>query len=331
MRKRNQNRKALRTLTALLLLLLLFALPAMAEGEDGEEEDEFSYVGELDPETGSIPGRSSFADEGWAEISPGMGYDAAREQFVFPLTDGTELFCTAADGMIVTGRVILDYNGPSALTVYRNGETVSMTGSGELRDPGVYVVSVGNETAARICSFTILGSSTNMIRSYTVPEGFLLRGAERDGQEIEYSRYTVEMEQEGKYVVRYRCPLIDMDYTLSVIIDRTPPNLVLSGTVGRDGGVHSAVQVLGLEPGDALYVTRDGTAMRMTSVDDVVLTETGAYTVTAADAAGNAVSYDFTIMLYLNTNAVVFILLFVAVVASVFIYAFWKRKSLKVR
>ena len=95
--------------------------------------------------------------------------------------------------------------------------------------------------------------------------------------------------------------------------------------------MHSAVQVLGLEPGDALYVTRDGTAMRMTSVDDVVLTETGAYTVTAADAAGNAVSYDFTIMLYLNTNAVVFILLFVAVVASVFIYAIWKRKSLKVR
>ena len=331
MRKRNQNRKALRTLTALLLLLLVFALPAMAEDEDGEEEDEFSYVGELDPETGGIPGSSSFAEEGWAEISPGMGYDAAREQFVYPLTDGTELFCSAADGMIVTGHVILDYNGPSALTVYRNGETVSMTGSGELRDPGVYVVSVGNETAARICSFTILGSSTNMIRSYTVPEGFLLRGAERDGQEIEYSRYTVEMEQEGKYVVRYRCPLIDMDYTLSVVIDRTPPNLVLSGTVGRDGGVHSAVQVLGLEPGDALYVTRDGTAMRMTSVDDVVLTETGAYTVTAADAAGNAVSYDFTIMLYLNTNAVVFILLFVAVVASVFIYAFWKRKSLKVR
>lgn len=331
MRKRSLNRKALRVLTALLLLILLFALPAMAEGEDGEEGDEFSYVGELDPETGGIPGRASFADEGWAEISPGMGYDAARKQFVFPLADGTELFCSAADGMIVTGRVILDYNGSSALTVYRNGETVNVTGSGELRDPGVYVAAVGGETASRICSFTILGSSTNMIHSYTVPEGFLLRGAERDGQEIEYSRYTVEMEREGKYVVRYRCPLIDMDYTLSVVIDRTPPNLILSGTVGRDGGVHSAVQVLGLEPGDALYVTRDGEAMRLNTADDVVLTETGVYTVTAADAAGNAVSYDFTIMLYLNTNAVVFILLFAAVVASVFIYAFWKRKSLKVR
>ena len=332
MRKRFLDRRTLGTLAALLLLLLLIALPAMAEGEEEGEEDEFSYVGELDPETGEIPGRaSSFSDGGRTEISPGMGYDAVREQFVFALTDGTELFCSAADGMIVTGRVILNYSGPFALTVYRNGATVDMTGSGELRDPGVYVVAVGSETASRICSFTLLGSSTNMIHSYTVPEGFLLRGAERDGQEIEYSRYTVEMEQEGKYVVRYRCPLIDMDYTLSVTIDRTPPNLILSGTLGRDGGVHSAVEVLGLEPGDTLYVTRDGEGMRVNAADDVVLTETGAYTVTAADAAGNTVSYDFTIMLYLNTNAVVFILLFAAVVASIFIYAFWKRKTLKVR
>ncbi|MBR4691439.1 MAG: hypothetical protein IKP17_01640 [Oscillospiraceae bacterium] len=332
MKKRSLNRKALRALSALLLLFLLLALPAMAEGEESGEEDEFSYVGELDPETGDVPGRaSSFSEAGRAEISPGMGYDAAREQFVFPLTDGTELFSSAADGMIVTGRVILDYTGPSALTVYRNGEAVNLAGAGELRDPGVYAVAVGSETAARVCSFTILGPSTNLIHAYTVPEGFLLRGAERDGEEIEYSRYTVEMEQEGKYVVRYRCPLIDKDYTLSVVIDRTPPNLILSGTVGRDGGVHSAVQVLGLEPGDALYVTRDGEPVRLNTADDVVLTDTGVYTVTAADAAGNTVKYDFTIMLYLNTNAVMFILLFAAVVASVFIYAFWKRKSLKVR
>ena len=331
MRKRSLNRKALRTLTALLLLLLMFALPAMAEGEDGGEEDEFSYVGELDPETGSAPGASRVPENGRYEISGNMGYDAAREQFVFPLTDGTELFCSAADGMVVTGRVILDCSGSSALTVYRNGETVDMTGSGELRNPGVYVVAAGGETAARVCSFTILGASTNLIHSYTVPEGFLLRGAERDERDIEYSRYTVEMEQEGTYVIRYRCPVIDRDYTLSVVIDRTPPNLMLSGTVGRDGGVHSAVEVLGLEPGDALYVTHDGEPMYLSPGDDVVLTETGVYTVTAADAAGNTVSHEFTIMLYLNTNAVVFILLLAAVVASIFIYAFWKRKSLKVR
>jgi len=332
MRRRILNRKTVCFLTALLLLVLLLALPAFAEGEEDGQEDEFTYSGVLDPETGAVPGASAASQDGRTEISAGMGYDSRRELFVYSLADGTELFCSAADGMAVTGRVTLDYGGPSALMVYRNGEAVDMSGSGELRDPGVYVVAAGADTAARVLTFTILGASTNQIRSYTVPEGFLLRGAEKDGEEIEYSRYTVEMEQEGKYQIRYRCPSIDRDYTLSVTVDRTPPTLLLSGSVGKDGRVHSAVEISGLEAGDTLYVTHDGEPMGYTLEDGkCTLTDTGLYAVTAADAAGNAVTYEFTIMLYLNANAVVFILLLAAVVASVFIYAIWKRKSLKVR
>ncbi len=332
MRRRIWKPWRLRLLSALLLLALLPALPALAEGEAEGETDEFSYSGVLDPETGSPPGASAFSQDGRTEIGPGMGYDSRRELFVFPLADETELFCSAADGMAVTGRVVLDYGGPSALTVYRNGETVDLAGSGELRDPGVYTVAAGDDASSRVLSFTLLGDSTNQIRSYTVPDGFLLRGAERDGEEIEYSRYTVELEQEGKYLIRSRCPSIDRDYTLSVTIDRTPPSLLLSGSVGRDGRVHSAVEISGLEAGDSLYVTHDGEPMGLTLDEGkCTLTDTGLYTVTAADTAGNTVTYEFTIMLYLNANAVMFILLLIAVVASVFIYAIWKRRSLKVR
>jgi hypothetical protein len=261
-----------------------------------------------------------------------MRFDSARECFVYSLSDGTELLCSAADGMLLTESVKLSYGGSSALTVYRNGEAVTLDGTGEIRDPGVYAVAVGADTAARVCSFTILGATTNQIRSYTVPVGFLLRGAERDGEEIEYSRYSVDMELEGEYLIRYRCPLIDRDYTLRVVIDRTPPELLLSGSVGRDGRVHSAVEISGLEPGDSVAVTHDGEPMVL-KLDEGKgrLTDTGAYSVTAADAAGNTVTYEFTIMLYLNANAVVFLLLLIAVLVSVFVYAFWKRRSLKVR
>ena len=326
MRRRILNRKSLRFLSALLLLILLLALPAFAEGEEGEEseeEDEFTYSGVLDPETGSAPGVSTVQEDGRIEVSADMVYDNIRKLFAFPLADGTELFCSAADGMVTTGRVALDYGGPSPLTVYRNGETVDMAGTGEVREPGVYVVTVGGDSAERVLSFTLLAASTNQIRSYTVPEGFLLRGAERDGEEIE---------QEGLYVIRYRCPVIDRDYTLTVVIDRTPPALTLSGSVGKDGRVHSAVVVSGLETGDTLYVTHDGAPLGVALEEGkATLTETGVYTVTAADPAGNPVTYEFTIVLYLNTNAIVFILLLAAVVASIFIYAFWKRRSLKVR
>ena len=332
MRKRIRTLWRLRFLCALLLLALLPALPALAAGETEGEADEFGYSGVLDPETGGPPGASAFSQDGRTEIGAGMGYDSRRELFVFSLADGTELFCSAADGMAVTGRVTLDYGGPSALTVYRNGEAVDLGGSGELWVPGVYTVAAGDDASSRVLSFTLLGDSTNLLRSYTVPEGFLLRGAERDGEEIEYSRYTVDLEQEGKYVIRSRCPAIDRDYTLNVTVDRTPPALLLSGSVGRDGRVHSAVEISGLEAGDSLYVTHDGEPMGLTLDEGrCTLTDTGLYSVTAADAAGNTVTYEFTIMLYLNANAVVFILLLIAVVASVFIYAIWKRRSLKVR
>ena len=331
MRKRIIHRNHLRFLAALLMLALLLALPAFAEGEESEE-DSFTYSGEIDPETGSAPGTAVTTQDGRVELSSGVSYDSARELFAYTLGDGTELFCSAADGMLLTGRVTLEYRGPSTLTVYRNGETVDMTGAEELRDPGVYVVAVGTDSAARVLSFTLLGAATNQVRSYTVPEGFILRGAQRDGEEIEYSRYTVEMEQEGQYVIRSRCPAIDRDYTLTVTIDRTPPALQLAGKVGSDGRVHSAVEISGLSAGDSLYVTHDGEPMGL-SLDEGKgdLKDTGYYTVTAADAAGNTVTYEFTIMLYLNTNAVVFILLLIAVVASIFIYAVWKRRSLKVR
>ena len=330
MRRRLLHRKPLCCLAALALLLWLSALPAFAEGETDREND-YTYSGELDPETGSAPGGSSAAEDAQAEISPGMGYDSAREMFAYALSDGTELLCSAADGMLVTEPVTLSYDGASALTVYRNGETVDSSET-VLRTPGVYAVAVGSDTAARVCSFTILGAATNQIRSYSVPEGFLLRGAERNGEEIDYSRYTVEMEQEGQYVIQYRCPLIDRDYTLRVTIDRTPPNLLLSGSVGADGRVHSAVEVSGLEAGDTLYITHDGEPVALTLEEGKgKLTDTGVYSVTAADAAGNAVTYEFTIMLYLNTNAIVFILLLFAVVVSIFVYAFWKRRTLKVR
>ena len=332
MRRRILNRNYLRFLAALLLLALLLALPAFAEGEESEEEDSFTYSGEIDPETGSAPGSAAVTQDGRVELSPDMSYDRAREQFVYPLADGTELFSSTADGMLVTGRVTLEYGGPSALMVYRNGETVDITGAGEILTPGVYVIAVGADSAARVLSFTLLGASTNQIRSYTVPDGFILRGAQRDGEEIEYSRYTVEMEEEGQYVIRYRCPAIDRDYTLTVTVDRTPPDLRLAGRVGSDGRVHSAVEISGLSAGDTLYVTHDGEPIGL-NLDEgkATLKDTGYYSVTAADAAGNTVTYEFTIMLYLNTNAVVFILLLIAVVASIFIYAVWKRRSLKVR
>ena len=316
---------------AALLLLLLLSPKAAAEAAETYQGD-FDYSGEVDPETGYPQGWTSASADGRTAVSETMAYDSVKGLFVYALEDGTEFFCSAADGMILTDRVLLQYGGAAVLTVYKNGEAQELTGYGEITEPGSYVITQGTETGVRVCGFTLIPKETNLIHNYTAPDGFFIREATLDGAETEFSRYYVDLEREGRYRIDYRCPAAQRDYTLEMVIDRTPPELLLKGAVGRDGRVRSAVEISGLEAGDTLYVTRDGEPESHAVTDGVcTLKETGAYSVTASDPAGNTVTYEFTIMLYLNTNGVLFILLLVAIVASVFIYAWWKRKSLKVR
>ena len=312
------------------LLLVLLCVPAWAA--DGDYQGDFDYQGVIDPETGYAPGNAQTAAEKRVSISADMQYDRDAGMYVFTAGSGAELYCSAAEGMVVTEAVTLRSSGSLAPTVYRNGELIDPTAPDALGVPGDYVVYAGAEAGSRLCGFTVVKKTTNYIYNYTVPEGFLLRSVKVDGNDAVYSRYYVDMEPEGHYVITYRCPAAEREYTLDVVIDRTPPEIVLAGNVGRDGRVHSAVEISGLAVGDTISVVHDGSPETLPVTDGkATLTDTGAYTVTVRDAAGNSVSYEFTIMLYLNTNSIIFILLVIAVVASAFIYALWKRKRLKVR
>ena len=297
-------------IAAALLLWTCLALPAAAAEGDAFQGN-FDYSGTIDPETGYPRGETVVSYDGRTAVSAAMAFDSVRGMFVYPLEDGTELFCSAADGMILTDRVTIQYSGSQVLTVYRNGEVLDLAGAWELGEPGSYVITQGTQSGTRVCGFTLVPKETNLIHNYSVPEGFLIRGATLDGNETEFSRYYVDLE---------------------VRIDRAPPELLLKGSVRRDGKVHSAVEISGLSEGDSISVEHDGTPQKLQINNGALtLTDTGAYSVTVSDAAGNTVSYDFTIMLYLNANSILFILLLVGIVASVFIYAWWKRKSLKVR
>ena len=314
------------------LLAALLCVPALAADDEGDYPGDFDYRGELDPETGYAQGTDFDTAEKRVSISAGMQYDRETGLFVFAAGNGAELSCSAADGMTVTDKVTLQSSGSLSPTVYRNGKIVDLSSPDALSAPGDYVVYAGSEAGSRLCGFTIIPKTTNHVHNDTVPEGFLIRGATLDAEDTSYSRYYVDLEAEGHYRVSYRCPAAARDYVLDVVIDRTPPEILLSGSVGRDGRVHSAVTISGLREGDSISVTHDGSPEPFTVKDGSgTLTDTGAYSVVVWDGAGNSVSFDFTIMLYLNMNSIIFILMAIAIVASVFIYAAWKRRSLKVR
>jgi len=323
-------KKLILLITAALVLLAAAALPAFAEDGDAYMGD-FDYSGVIDSESGYGSG-SAVTAEGRVTVTPSMLYDSSRVLFVFPLSGSDEVLCSAADGMIVTGPVTLRSSGASELSVYRNGGLIEMNGASEIGETGEYVVYAGADSGFRVCSFTIAGSATSVVRSYSMPEGFVIRDATLDGFTTDYSRYYVDMEKEGRYRIDYSCTATGMEYTLATEIDRTPPALELTGSVGSDGRVHSAVKISGLEPDDELYVELDGRELNVPiSNGSGTLKNTGVYRVTATDPAGNSETREFTIMAYLDSNSVLFILLVIAAIAAVAGYAVYKRKTLKIR
>lgn len=328
-------------LTALLTVPVLAApedgetLPGIeeaAEGTDGVFSGDFSYTGVVDAETGYPEGTVRSATSR-LRLSDGMSYDREQDLFVFPIGDGgSEIACTAADGMILTEAVTVRESGDDPVTVYRDGLPLEREDWEYLSAPGEYAIYAGTDaTGLRLAHFTLTGPYTNRVFGYAVPEGFLVSGAVFEGEDTGYDRYYVDMEREGTYHIDYRIPSAERSYALDVTVDRTPPTLTLSGKVGEDGRVRSAVTVTDLEPDCTMHFERDGVPdadFRFTAGEGVI-SEPGYYTLRVTDPAGNETTYEFTILVYFDLNSLIFFALVLGVLALTGGYALFKRKHLR--
>lgn len=340
MRRTTGRRALLGVLCAVLLGTSALAAPgdgaelerpdvAYGESETGFAAD-FDYSGVLDPATG-LPalGAAASAQDG-VSLAEGVRYDASAGRFIVSTAAG-EFRCTAVDGMVTTQPVSIEPNG-TQLTVYRDGTEVASAEYGSLALPGEYVVYAGSGDEGRgVMSFTVVGRVTNRIYGYSVPEGFFVRRALWNGEEMGFERYFVNMEGEGDYLIEYRSPTADLTYTLETSIDRTPPELAVSGKLGRDGRVHSAVTFRAVDENGEIDVIKDGAPYRASYTPDGsgTLAEPGEYTLSITDEAGNRSTYDFEIMVYLDSHSIVFLALLLGVVGTVAGLAIWKRKNFR--
>ena len=290
--------------------------------------DDVYYSGVLDAETGEAV--SSMQSPTRVRISQTTYYDREAHSFVFPTGSGIyEVRANVADGMIVSEPVSISADDGVEVVLSRNGTALENVNLYEINRPGKYTVGVtGLDSAVNLFGFTIVGATSNLSGGYVMPEGFYILEATLDGEETQYDRNFIALEDEGLYEIEYVCPETSLHYTLSTIIDHTPPELTLDGKRDKDGRFHSAVQISGFQQGDSIAMTRDGADVSFPS--DGKLTEAGIYQLLVFDAAGNSTTEQFTILVYLDFNSLLFFALVFLSLAGVLAYVFVKRKKLKV-
>ena len=324
----NTLKRSLIILAALVFALLSFGTAFADEGDNTD------YTGYLDPATNEpISDSEAGSGNGRDALSSTMYYDRETKDFVYTVSGTlTEVHSNAADGMILNTPVYLDGADGGSVTVYQNGNEYGGNFSG-INEPGEYVVTMQqNGSKQRLFIFTIVGSATGLVHNYTVPDGFYLTKVTRDGENIFVDRYTADMEEEGDYVIEYECSANNSIYTLKTTIDRTPPQPVFSGNADSKGRIHSAVKISGLESSDTLVVYRNGgrATVNKNSDGSYTIPDTGTYYIQVYDEAGNVAEYNFSISMYLNASAFVFVVLLVLVIAAVVGFIIYKRRHLKI-
>ena len=116
-----------------------------------------------------------------------------------------------------------------------------------------------------------------------------------------------------------------MSYTLQTVIDHTPPTQALENEV--NGLARGPVDISDLEEGCRIGITLNGGKMNYRKE----LTLSGDYEIVLQDPAGNLTNYEFSILVYFDSNSGIFFALVVLVLVGTGIYLYRERKRVLVR
>ena len=320
MRKINRRKNII---SVFLLLLLLFCLAVPAFAEQGEAIGNFSGgTGESSRIEGETEGEDG---EKLISLSNGVKYGTETGLF-YQTVENSTFGVSVPSGAIVTGTVSASL--PAALTgvLYKNGTEVENADLSKISAAGKYILAVTANDATQTIrvNFTIVSSPTGSIKEYKMPDDFYVVSATCDGEPVSHSQTYVDMSAEGEYVISYRSPEADKDFELRVTVDHTAPEAVLTGIT--DGKANGPVTVSIDEEDVKTYLVKNGKQVTFTGT----IEDTGSYTLTLQDEAGNESVYDFIIISYMNSNSKVLVGALIVLLLALAGYIIYYRKYIRV-
>ena len=256
-------------------------------------------------------------------ISSKCVYDTVTQEFVYTVDEVSKLQVrsSVADGMFTNYSVSLDIRNKMDFTLYQDGAKVEAPDFSSIEQVGSYVLHYKGK---KVLEFRILGAYST-VEMFYAPKGFYIKDALLNGAPAQFSSGGVELIGEGLYEIFYECEATSRTYSFRIQVDKTAPVLVLEG-LDEKGRASGPVDISNREADSMIKIILDGKEQEVTDL----LTKSGYYTVTIFDDAGNYNSYDFTILLYFNTNSVTFLALVFVVVGGIVAYIIVSSKKLKV-
>lgn len=276
------------------------------------------------------------ADDEWEDedteetvfLSQTCHFDFDTNEYVYDVetTGITTIRSNVFDGMYTKGPVYVKYPVGATVIVYRNGSNIDSANLEQLTAPGSYIVylqGVGNTVA--VLQFVIVGDYST-IEEFVAPAGFSIADAYCNEEEIDFSLSRVSMQQEGSYIIEYVCTATGVAYSFWTTIDHTPPQITLSGVV--NGIAKSSVQIRDVEDDVSLYIEKNG---QMYIPNGDTLNDVAYYHILATDGAGNTTEYNFEIRVHLDAVTVIFIIVFIIMIAALIAYIFVQRNKMRIR
>ena len=255
-------------------------------------------------------------------------YDRTSKRFVYStdIAPDAKVESSVYSGMMVRDAVELIVDVSANVEVYRDGLTVDSSEYEYLTTPGFYVVR--NRTTDReVLSFVIINEVTGAVNSYKLPSIFYFTSANYEGESIPTDFNTVSFAEDGWYALTYKSSVIDAEYSLGVEIDHTYPVLEIFGV--ENDVANGPVSFGPTEAGSTLEITLNDEPFSY--YKDDILKQAGEYVVKYTDRAGNTSSYYFTINIFLDGGAWVFVGMAAAVIIAVIVYVIYCKKHTRVR
>ncbi len=204
-----------------------------------------------------------------------------------PVVTGVE------DGKVYTDDVTLEFDKGTATV---NGETVE---SGTVLSDGKYTVVVTSDAGKKTELSFIVDTKAPVINGfddeshYSVDvtvnvEDHNIVSIKNNGEEITNGTTFTE---DGVYVIT-ATDIVGREVTKTFTIDKTDPNIAISGTSINNNGIYTGDVTISVEDANiSTIVDKDGNEVE----GNATFTEDGTYTITATDKAGNETTVTFTI------------------------------------